>query len=90
MMKTNRSISVFLLAAGLGAGLATPLTGNAQNAPDFSWDRLPTVTEPRFRSDTFLITRYGARTDGLSLNTRPSRIAAPGEEGSYWCRRDSG
>ncbi|HEY4336103.1 MAG TPA: glycoside hydrolase family 28 protein, partial [Puia sp.] len=38
-------------------------------AQDYSWDHLPVIAAPIFKSDTFNIARYGAKPDGISLNT---------------------
>lgn len=38
-------------------------------AAQYSWNNLPVVQEPVFRKDTFNILRYGAKADGLSLNS---------------------
>jgi len=44
--------------------------GDWQPEEEYSWDHLPDVRRPVFRKDTFDITRYGARPDGLTLNTK--------------------
>jgi polygalacturonase len=36
----------------------------------YSWTNLPVVTQPTFRKDTFSIIRYGAISDGTTLNTK--------------------
>lgn len=36
----------------------------------FSWTNLPKVTRPVFKKDTFNITKYGAKADGIMLNTQ--------------------
>ena len=38
-------------------------------AQDYSWDHLPVITRPVFKKDTFSIAAYGARPDGITLNT---------------------
>lgn len=38
-------------------------------AQDYSWDHLPVVTRPVFKKDTFSIAAYGAKPDGVTLNT---------------------
>ena len=35
----------------------------------FSWNHLPTAELPSFKKDTFNITKYGAVSDGITLNT---------------------
>lgn len=42
------------------------LSANAQ----YSWSNLPKAEEPVFRTDTFSILNYGAKSDGYSLNSR--------------------
>lgn len=42
------------------------LSANAQ----YSWSNLPKAEEPVFKTDTFSILNYGAKSDGYSLNTR--------------------
>lgn len=41
----------------------------AQTNP-YSWDNLPVVIEPVFKKDTVNIVQYGAKPDGVSLNTK--------------------
>ncbi len=41
----------------------------AQTKP-YSWDNLPVVIEPVFKKDTVNIVQYGAKPDGVSLNTK--------------------
>jgi polygalacturonase len=38
-------------------------------AQTYSWNNLPKVTLPTFKKDTFNITKFGAKNDGLTLNT---------------------
>jgi polygalacturonase len=40
-------------------------------AQDYSWDNLPAIAAPVFKKDTFNIANYGARADGVTLNTEP-------------------
>ncbi len=42
----------------------------AQAQQTYSWEHLPVIDQPRFRADTFLVTSYGAKGDGLTLNTK--------------------
>lgn len=37
---------------------------------DYSWDRLPEIKQPVFRTDTFNIVRFGAIGNGNTLNTK--------------------
>ncbi|MFP5041207.1 glycoside hydrolase family 28 protein [Parasediminibacterium sp. JCM 36343] len=52
----------------LGLSLVTLSTAsvNAQ----YSWDKLPKAVEPYFKKDTFNIVSYGAKADGITLNTK--------------------
>lgn len=36
----------------------------------YSWDNLPVIIEPVFKKDTITIVKYGAKPDGVSLNTK--------------------
>lgn len=36
----------------------------------YSWNNLPVAKEPRFRQDTVNIAQYGAKPDGITLNTK--------------------
>ncbi len=42
----------------------------AQSIAQYSWDNLPTAVEPTFKKDTFSIVGFGAKADGLTLNTK--------------------
>lgn len=35
----------------------------------YSWDNLPVIEKPEFKKDTFNIINYGAKDDGVTLNT---------------------
>src|SRR6201746_1488543 len=37
---------------------------------EYSWDNLPVINRPVFKKDTFSIVRYGAKPDGITLNTK--------------------
>jgi len=39
-------------------------------AQDYSWSNLPVIERPSFKKDTFSILQYGAKSDGITLNTR--------------------
>jgi polygalacturonase len=41
---------------------------HAQTA--YSWNNLPVIQQPVFKKDTFSIVGYGARADGITLNTK--------------------
>jgi len=45
------------------------LGASAQTQP-YSWQHLPKATVPHFRKDTFNIIYYGAKADGITLNTK--------------------
>jgi polygalacturonase len=47
------------------------LLGTALNtkAQDYSWSHLPIIVQPVFPKDTLSILQYGAKADGLELNT---------------------
>lgn len=47
----------------------------AQSTTPYSWKNLPKVTQPVFRKDTINITRYGAKPDGMTLNTQAINTA---------------
>ena len=50
----------------ISAGFFGVLTAAAQ---DYSWDRLPVIARPVFKTDSFSIVAYGAVADGITLNT---------------------
>lgn len=45
---------------------------NAQSGvkPNYSFSNLPVVAKTSFKTDTFSIVKYGAKSDGLTLNTK--------------------
>src|SRR5262249_30299068 len=49
----------------------------------YSWDNLPVVAQPVFAKDTFNIANYGAKSDGMTLNTQSinNAIAACSKKG---------
>lgn len=47
----------------------------AQKAPAYSWKNLPKITQPTFAKDTFNIIKFGAKPDGISLNTQAINAA---------------
>ncbi|OUJ70008.1 glycoside hydrolase family 28 protein [Hymenobacter crusticola] len=71
-MKLSLSLPVALLTAAL---LSAAQSTHAQSSTEFSWSRLPTAQQPSFKADTFNITRYGAKPDGLTLNTQSINAA---------------
>ncbi|PMD92527.1 glycoside hydrolase [Siphonobacter sp. BAB-5405] len=60
-------IPFLLRLASLGL-LLQPFFAQVQQT--YSWENLPVIDQPRFRADTFLVTSYGAKGDGLTLNTK--------------------
>jgi polygalacturonase len=42
---------------------------NAQTNTAYSWNHLPTIAQPNFKKDTFNIASFGAKGDGVTLNT---------------------
>ncbi|MFC0512924.1 glycoside hydrolase family 28 protein [Mucilaginibacter angelicae] len=58
VIKTTVRIAVLLLAGCF--------TSQAQQ---YSWQHLPQVSKPVFKKDTINILKYGAKADGLTLNT---------------------
>src|ERR1700761_9590853 len=41
----------------------------AASAQQYSWQNLPHVSRPTFKADTFNIVNFGAKPDGVTLNT---------------------
>ncbi|OQP61246.1 glycoside hydrolase [Niastella vici] len=60
----NTTKRIFLLAISAGMALLT----YAQNGT-YTWANLPRVQVPVFKNDTINITRFGAKPDGITLNT---------------------
>ncbi|WEA03324.1 glycoside hydrolase family 28 protein [Mucilaginibacter sp. SJ] len=60
VIKTRIGIAVLLLAGFL--------TSRAQGQ-QYSWQHLPQINEPVFKKDTINILKYGAKADGITLNT---------------------
>ncbi len=71
------------LALTITVGLA--LLTKAQTGT-YSWANLPKVQVPTFKKDTINITRFGARPDGITLNTEAinKAIEACSKQGG-WC-----
>ncbi|MEA5460923.1 glycoside hydrolase family 28 protein [Arcicella sp. LKC2W] len=62
----NKKKSLLVLAL-----LAIFNTANfAQKAPVYSWQNLPKIAKTSFRKDTLNIVKFGAKPDGISLNTQ--------------------
>lgn len=64
----NRMKTPFLIVAALAAIVQTSVV--AQTTSVYSWKNLPKTTQPKFRKDTINITNYGAKPDGMTLNTQ--------------------
>ncbi|NVM62278.1 polygalacturonase [Mucilaginibacter sp. SG538B] len=60
VVKTRIGIAVLLLA-----GCVTSRVQGQQ----YSWQHLPRVNKPEFKKDTINILKYGAKADGITLNT---------------------
>ncbi|AUD01329.1 glycoside hydrolase family 28 protein [Spirosoma pollinicola] len=60
-----------------------PFATQAQSTPTYSWANLPKIAQPTFRKDTISILSYGARPDGVTLNTKSinTAIAACSQKG---------
>lgn len=57
----------FYLAAGVLAGIGQAQA--QQKVVKYSWDNLPQIERPVFKKDTINVTKYGAKGDGITLNT---------------------
>lgn len=64
-MKLNY-IRVFLLAMSL----STPTLCLIAQTKNYSWENLPEIKQPVFKEDTLNILRFGAISNGSTLNTR--------------------
>ncbi|MFD0941624.1 glycoside hydrolase family 28 protein [Pedobacter boryungensis] len=64
MKKIAYTIAFFIFNASLFA--------NAQSGakPNYSFSNLPVIAKTSFRADTITIVKYGAKSDGLTLNTK--------------------
>ncbi|WP_428667021.1 glycoside hydrolase family 28 protein [Runella sp.] len=62
----NKKLIILLTAVVIVAQF--PLL--AQNTSTYSWDNLPKIAQPIFRKDTFNILTFGAKPDGITLNTQ--------------------
>ncbi|XWW44120.1 glycoside hydrolase family 28 protein [Fibrella sp. USSR17] len=54
---------------GLALSALTSLSAAAQSAPTYSWGNLPKIAQPTFRKDTVNVLTFGAKPDGVTLNT---------------------
>ncbi|GGI51952.1 glycoside hydrolase [Mucilaginibacter galii] len=62
-LMNNKNICLALLLAIAG------FNATAQTKP-YSWTNLPKAVRPVFKKDTFNIVKYGAKADGITLNTQ--------------------
>ena len=61
----NRIFVHFLIAFSA----MTPCGVQAQTTTNYSWDNLPKIAQPAFKKDTLNILNFGAKPDGITLNT---------------------
>lgn len=76
VVKTRIGIAVLLLAGCF--------TSRVQ-CQQYSWQHLPQVNKPVFKKDTINILKYGAKADGITLNTTSINKAI-----SAWQRQRGG
>jgi polygalacturonase len=62
-LNRNKKIALALLIGACG------LSATAQTK-EYSWSNLPKISQPVFKKDTFNILKYGAKADGITLNTK--------------------
>jgi len=67
-------INRYFLTAALIA-CASQLFAQNKGPLPYSWANLPKIAQPRFKADTFNIVKYGAKADGVSLNTESINAA---------------
>lgn len=61
-----------LFSVAIAIGTLTTLNGKAQSATSkkpYSFDNLPVIKQTSFKKDTVSILKYGAKNDGITLNT---------------------
>lgn len=61
----NQKLSGFIAAFAVMAQFSL----SAQTATNYSWDNLPKIAQPTFKKDTLNILSFGAKPDGMTLNT---------------------
>ncbi|RZM30277.1 MAG: glycoside hydrolase family 28 protein [Pedobacter sp.] len=60
----------------IGLSLLVSVQANAQkSAKPYSFENLPVVAQPVFKKDTLSILKYGAKNDGITLNTKSINTA---------------
>ncbi|GAB4044185.1 glycoside hydrolase family 28 protein [Spirosoma jeollabukense] len=60
---------------GLVLSVLTHFALQAQTRPTYSWTNLPKIAQPGFRKDTINILAFGAKPDGVTLNTKAINAA---------------
>jgi polygalacturonase len=68
MMNVKKNICMALLLGVYG------FAATAQQK-EYSWTNLPKISQPVFKKDTINILKYGAKPDGLTLNTKSINAA---------------
>ena len=63
MSNRNRFIGIALF-------VAIAFNSNGQGNAAYSWTNLPTIQQPVFKKDTVNIKTFGAKSDGITLNTK--------------------
>lgn len=63
------------LHKGILAGALLLAAAGQVSAQNYSWTNLPKIAEPQFKADTFNISKYGAKPDGVTLNTESINAA---------------
>lgn len=67
-MKINNLLACTIAFACFNATISRAQTTHSNNA--YSWTNLPKIAQPAFKRDTFNILRFGAKGDGITLNTK--------------------
>lgn len=60
---------------GIAACLTAAFFQASAQQQEYSWTNLPHITQPTFKADTFNIVKYGAKPDGMTLNTKSINAA---------------
>lgn len=69
-LKQKRSVWIAVSMSVLSM-LSAPVEGHTQPTKSpYNWDNLPEVQQPMFRKDTLDIRDFGAKGDGMTLNTK--------------------
>ena len=64
------NIKKILLLSALCFAFTGNVSAQTNSNTTYSWSNLPMVAKPVFKKDTFNILNYGAKTDGITLNTK--------------------